>query len=71
MRASELRGLQVAGVQNPAKIVDAARRAVDVKLSRYGWRSFHTLAGESTEQKRYVFRPPATLRYACVMARSP
>jgi hypothetical protein len=44
---------------------------VDVKLSRYGWRSFHTLAGESTEQKRYVFRPPATLRYACVMARSP
>ena len=70
-RAAELRSLQTAGVQNPARIIDSARRAVDVKLSRYGWRSFHTVAGESTEQRRYVFRPPATLRYACVMGRSP
>jgi hypothetical protein len=67
MRATELRSLQAAAVQNPAKVIDAARRAVDVRLSRYGWRSFHTLAGESSDQKRYVFRPPAALRYACIV----
>jgi hypothetical protein len=67
LRASELQSLQAAGVQNPARIVDLARRAVDVRLTRYGWRSFHTLAGESSGQKRYVFRPPPTLRYACVI----
>ena len=68
LRATELRSLQAAGVQNPAKIVDLARRAVDVRLTRYGWRSFHTLAGESSGQKRYVFRPPPALRYACIVS---
>ena len=68
MRASELRSLQAAGLQNPAKIVDTARKAVDTRLSRYEWRSFHTLAGESGEQKRYLFRPPPSLRFACVFA---
>jgi hypothetical protein len=71
LRPRELRAVQAAGVQNPAKIIDGARKAVDVRFSRYSWRSFHTLPGESLDQRRYVFRPPPSLRYACILAGEP
>jgi hypothetical protein len=68
MRAPELRTLQTAAIQNPGRIVESGRRAVDVKLSRYSWRSFHTLTGDAIAEKRYVFRPPADLRFACLVS---
>ena len=71
LRPRELRSVQTAGTQNPAKIVDGARKAVDVRLSRYSWRSFHTLPGESPDQRRYMFRPPQSLRCACIHAGEP
>ena len=67
LRAAELRSLQKAAIQNPAKVIDSARRLVDVRLSRYSWRSFHTQAAEESGQRRYLFRPPATLRYVCIV----
>jgi hypothetical protein len=41
---------------------------MDVRLSRYESRSFHALAGESSEQKRYGFRQARSLRFACILA---
>jgi hypothetical protein len=67
LRASDIRCLQGTTVQDPASSVEAARRAIDVRLSRYRWRSFHTISGENRDQKAYLFRPPASLRYACIV----
>ncbi len=47
-----------------AKVVQTARKKVDVKLARYEWRAFHTAIGEGDTDHRYVFRPPPSLRYA-------
>lgn len=70
VRAADLRTLQAAAVQNPGRVVESGRRTVDVRLSRYEWRSFHTLGAEASEQKQYLFRPPSSLRYACILAAS-
>ncbi len=58
----ELASLKAVGGR--AKIVQSARKKVDVRLRRYEWRAFHTAVGEGAEERRYVFRPPPTLRYA-------
>lgn len=47
-----------------ARVVQRARRAVDVRLSRYTWRSIHTLRGETPGAKRYLFNPPQDLLFA-------
>ena len=67
LRPTELWSLQKAAIQNPAKVIEAARRLVDVRVSRYSWRSLHTQAAEGSGQRRYVFHPPPTLRYACIV----
>jgi len=56
LRAAELSALNSFG--SPNKQVEAARRALDVKVSRYEWRSTHLLHGELPEAKPYLFRPP-------------
>jgi hypothetical protein len=62
VRAAEVRALN--GVNHPEKLIEAARRELDVKLSRYEWRSTELLRGDTPEAKRYWFRPPEGLRWA-------
>jgi hypothetical protein len=64
LRAGELRALR--GVNHPDKLIEAARRELDVKLSRYDWRATQLLRGDTPETKRYWFRPPEGLRWALV-----
>jgi len=64
LRAAELSALNSFG--SPNKQVEAARRALDVKVSRYEWRSTHLLRGELPEAKRYLFRPPDGLRWGVI-----
>lgn len=61
VRAAEVRALN--GVNHPEKLIEAARRELDVKLSRYEWRSTELLRGDVPEAKRYWFRPPDDLRW--------
>ena len=62
VRAAEVRALN--GVNHPEKLIEAARRELDVKVSRYDWRSTQLLRGDTPEAKRYWFRPPEGLRWA-------
>lgn len=62
VRAAEVRA--TGGVNHPEKLIEAARRELDVKLSRYEWRSTELLRGDTPEAKRYWFRPPEGLRWA-------
>lgn len=62
VRAAEIRALD--GVNHPEKLIEAARRELDVKLGRYEWRSTELLRGDTPEAKRYWFRPPEGLRWA-------
>jgi hypothetical protein len=49
------------------KIVERARRKVDVSLGRYEWRAIHTLRADTPEAKRWQFNPPARLRWAALL----
>ena len=62
LRAGELEALNSYG--SPDKQVEAARRALDVKVSRYEWRSTKLLRGDDRRAKRYLFQPPERLRWA-------
>jgi len=62
VRAAEVHALN--GVNHPEKLIEAARRELDVKVSRYDWRSTQLLRGDTPEAKRYWFRPPEGLRWA-------
>ena len=62
VRAAAVRAIQ--NVNHPAKLIEGARRELDVKISRYEWRSTELLRGDSPEAKRYWFRPPKDLRWA-------
>lgn len=64
LRAAELSALSAYG--SPEKQVEAARRAVDVKLGRYQWRALHLLKGDEREANRYLFNPPEGFRFAVV-----
>ncbi len=46
------------GVNHPKRLIKAALRELDVKLSRYDWRSTELLRGDTPEAKRSSFRPP-------------
>ena len=61
LRASEIGGLNAFG--SPDKQVEAARRALDVKIGRYEWRSTKLLRGDDRRAKRYLFQPPVGLRW--------
>jgi hypothetical protein len=62
MKARNLAVLE--GILHPARVVEAARRKVDLRLERYKWRAIHTQAAGSKRDVRYVFSPPPELRFA-------
>jgi hypothetical protein len=62
LRAGELEVLNSYG--SPDKQVEAARRVLDVKVSRYEWRATKLLRGDDRRAKRYLFQPPEGLRWA-------
>lgn len=65
MSLHELRSL---GPDHPDKVIERARRKVDVKLSRYNWRAIHTLRGDGIpESKQYSFNPPAEMSSAVLL----
>ncbi|MFH0903368.1 MAG: hypothetical protein V2A73_22295 [Pseudomonadota bacterium] len=64
LRASEIKVLGRFGM--PEKRVEAARRAIDIKLGRYQWRAIQTLRGDDREAKRFLFNPPDGFRFAVV-----
>jgi hypothetical protein len=51
-------------VDDRGKLVERARREVDVELKWRCWRAFKTLPGEFPKDKRFFFDPPAGFRYA-------
>ncbi len=51
-------------MRHPIGPVKRGRPAVDVRLGRTQWRSFHTAEG----QKTVTFRPPADLRWAVLLS---
>jgi hypothetical protein len=63
LRPKELHSV---GVVHADKLIEKARQAVDVNLSRRAWRAFHTLRGSEPEAKRFQFRPPPGFRFAVV-----
>lgn len=54
-------------VLHPEKIIERARRRVDVKLSRYEWMCFHTMRYGNPDKKRYMFKPPPGYRYIVIL----
>ena len=64
LRAGELEVLNSYG--SPDKQVEAARRVLDVKESRYEWRSTKLLRGDDSQAKRYLFQPPDDLRWTLI-----
>jgi len=67
LRANELRCLRDAEVRDPERLVEIARKAIDVPLGRYQWRAFQTVRGATPESKAYAFRPPTDFEYAVVL----
>jgi hypothetical protein len=63
LRPKELRSVDVFRAD---KLIEKARLAVDVNLSRCAWRAFHTLRGSDREAKRYQFQPPPGFRFAVI-----
>jgi hypothetical protein len=65
MSLNELRSL---GPDHPDKVIERARRKVDVKRSRYSWRAIHTLRSDSMpESKQYSFNPPVKITFAVLL----
>jgi hypothetical protein len=62
LRAAELQSVD--GKNHPVKLIESARRELDVRLGRYKWRSTELLRGDTSEANRYQFRPPEDLRWA-------
>jgi hypothetical protein len=67
-RPMSLLELRALGPDHPDKVIERARRKVDVKLSRYNWRAIHTLRGDSApESKQYSFNPPEGMSFAVLV----
>lgn len=66
LRAGDFKTLTVSSVD---KVVEHARRKLDVKLSRYEWRAIHTLPGATREAKQWQFRPEGLGRWGVVLAK--
>lgn len=67
LRAGDFKTLTVGAVD---KVVEHARRKLDVKFGRYEWRAIHTLQGASKEAKQWQFRPEGLGRWGVVVAKS-
>lgn len=66
LRAAEIVALR--GVNHPEKLVEYARKEIDVPLSRYKWRATELLRGDGGKAKQYWFKPPAELRWVVLLA---
>ncbi len=67
-RAKPLRGaeLRTLDVSRPNKIIEQARRKLDIRRDRYEWTALHTLRGDTPSEKQFIFRPPVGFRYAVI-----
>ncbi len=65
MRGGDFRTV---GATDRVKVVERARRKLDLPLSRYSWRSIHTLPADTPEAKRFHFNPPLGLRFTLCRA---
>lgn len=65
LRAGDFKTVAVNAVD---KVVEHARRKLDVRLGRYEWRAIHTLKGATPEAKRWQFRGEAPGRWAVIVA---
>src|SRR5690606_42151746 len=61
LRAGEFDSLNL---NNMDRLVERARKKLDVRLGRYAWRAIHTLTGDSPEANRWQFRPDQLTRWA-------
>jgi hypothetical protein len=59
------------GVNDVERVVERARKKIDVRLGRYEWRAVHTLAGDVPEAKRLQFRPGEGVRWVLVVPGDP
>lgn len=50
-----------------ARLIERARKKLDVRVSRYEWRAIHTLAGDVPEAKWWHFRPGEGVRWGIVV----
>lgn len=67
MRASELRTLSEAGVEDPQRLIERMRQKLDVKLGRTSWRFVKTVGSAVPSAKQYVFAPPPDVSFAFVV----
>lgn len=65
-RAAQLAALHE--VQHPEKALEAARRALDVRLGRVKWRATELVRGDGDEANEYWFKPPPELRWVLLKA---
>lgn len=68
LRAGDFKTLPVNAID---KVVERARKKLDVRRGRYEWRAIHTLAGARREAKRWQFRPEEVGRWAIVVPPQP
>jgi hypothetical protein len=66
MRSGDFPSVEVNAL---AKVIERARRKVDVSLGRYAWRAIHTIASGLPEAKRWQFNPPEALCFALIVPR--
>jgi len=63
--------LNSVSVNRPDKLIEQARRELDVNISRYQWQSLHTGTEEGSEAKQFNFNPPDGFRMAILLPLSP
>lgn len=61
LRAGDFKSVTVNAVD---KVVERARRKLDVRRGRYEWRAIHTLPGATPEAKRWRFEPSGLRSWA-------
>jgi hypothetical protein len=64
LRAGEFKAVTVNDV---ARLIERARKKLDVRVSRYEWRAIHTLTGDVPEAKRWHFRPGEGVRWGITL----
>lgn len=61
LRPAELRSVTVA---RPLRLIERARKKIDVRRGRYDWRALRTLPGSGADGRRFFFDPPPAFRFA-------
>ncbi|MGE0328222.1 MAG: hypothetical protein AB7K71_17805 [Polyangiaceae bacterium] len=61
LRAGEFDSLSL---NNMDRLIERARKKLDVRLARYSWRAIHTIRGDQDHPNRWQFRPDQLSRWA-------